>query len=333
MPEENGSDTPTGNPEGEALGQNPRSNLPEQRIVGKKSAEDPNQKEDDSEKPSGRVHWINYATFILSVILAVLTAGTIVVYYLQLKEMIHATNAAQDGAYAACMSAKIARSTLLELQSGEQDTHNAAAGTMLQASAAAQGQSGFLAMTMSRAFTFTSPDDSNPKNWKDLSNTVFNFSNLGRTSIRDLRIAFTVQVLPQDMEPKNMRNTKHLNTQRGGIIPPGTSSGAEPFITDKDGKIIHVDAIPMEDFRSGKIWVVNYGHAEFKDIFGTNHWQTFCGYWDTTSQVNQSHPKERHNQCADFNRQDSNLLFSMPKAETTHSISPVEEIVCTAPKH
>jgi hypothetical protein len=49
MPEENGSDTPTGNPEGEALGQNPRSNLPEQRIVGKKSAEDPNQKEDDAE--------------------------------------------------------------------------------------------------------------------------------------------------------------------------------------------------------------------------------------------------------------------------------------------
>jgi hypothetical protein len=333
MPEANGGDSPAGDPEGEALRQNPRSNLPKQGVMRKGGTDNPDQEEDDSEAPTGKVHWINHATFYLSIILAILTAGTIRVYFLQLQEMIHATKATQDSAYAACMSAKIARGTLLEMQSGEADSHNAAVGTMLQASAAAQGQSGFLALNTGKMISpNSSPDDTNPKNWKDFNNLAFNFANIGRSAIRDFHIAFTVQLLPKDVEPKNMRTAKHLNIQHGGIISPGNSAYAQPIVTDKDGKVIHLDDIPIEDFRLGKFWLVSYGHTEFKDIFGTSHWQTFCGFYDTLPQADPYHPKERHTQCANFNRQDSNLLFSVPAAASIHSSSQVEDIVCIAPK-
>src|SRR5205807_10424064 len=112
------------------------TDFPEQGVMANKPATRSDQEEEDSEKPTGKVHWINHATFYLSVILAILTGGTIRVYYLQLNQMIVATKATQYAAYDACISAKIARQTLLDYEAGAADAHSVATGTIAQASAA-----------------------------------------------------------------------------------------------------------------------------------------------------------------------------------------------------
>jgi hypothetical protein len=90
MPEKNGSDSPSGNPNGETFGKNPGADLPKEGVMSYKGAADPDQEEEGSEKPTGRIHWINHATFYLSVILAVFTLATVRVYYLQLNRMVEA---------------------------------------------------------------------------------------------------------------------------------------------------------------------------------------------------------------------------------------------------
>lgn len=194
MPDENRSAPPSGDANRETLRQNPRTNLPEQSIMGTQSTADPNEEEEDSEKPTGKVHWINHATFYLSVILAVLTAGTIRVYYLQLQQMIHVTQATEDAAYDACMSAKIARRTLLELQSGEADTHRLVAGTVAQASASTLGESAFL--------TVVPPGlAADPKAGQNL-NLAMQLVNIGRTPAKNVKTRVTARLLKTNEEPQ-----------------------------------------------------------------------------------------------------------------------------------
>jgi len=104
VPEEDGSSTPSGNPDNQAPAQNPSADLPKKGVVSNNGASDPDGDTDDSEKPSGKVHWVNHATFYLSVILAVLTLGTLRVYWLQLRQMQKQTASAEASSYAAWMT-------------------------------------------------------------------------------------------------------------------------------------------------------------------------------------------------------------------------------------
>jgi hypothetical protein len=331
MPKEDGSGSPSGNPKDETLGPSPRTNLPKQRVVSNDSEADPNYEEEGSEKPTGRIHWINHATFYLSIILAVLTAGTLRVYWLQLQQMIEVTRATQDSAYDACMSAKIARQTLLDFQTGEQDSHNSASSSMAQASAAARGQAGLLTLNLGKTMLPTSvPADNDTKKWTSLDMTFF-FSNIGRSSIKNLHIDFTVQILPQGTEPNIAGRKPHLNKTRSGIIQPGEAFAVGTIIIDSNGKVLKQDDIPMEDFRSGRIWLVDFGRAEYQDIFGISHWQTFCGRIDNFS-LDTEHPEMQHPKCLDYNRQDSNLLFSVSSPASFSPAAPIEEIKCIVPK-
>lgn len=286
MPEENRSDSPSRNPDSQSFAQNPRADSPQQGVMGNQPTTHPDQEEQDSEKPTGRVHWINHATFYLSVILAVLTAGTIRVYWLQLNQIIVATRAAQDSAYAACISAKIARQTLLEYQTGAADTRSIAEGTVAQASVAVRGQSGFLSMSVTRQFLASQQPGSTSsladaaKDWKTLD-LAFTYANMGKTSIRNVHLKYTVQILPHDIEPKPTDRSLYSDSIRGTVINPGDMAMSKPNIIDKDNKLIKVDDVPMDDFRSGKIYVASFGRADYTDIFGVAHWQTFCGYFDT----------------------------------------------------
>jgi hypothetical protein len=109
------------------------------------STPQPQNEEENAKRPDRKPHWINYATFLLEVILAFLAIGTLVIYALQLNQMIRATKATGDAAYDACLSAKIARQTLIEYQSGEADTHNTASATVAQVAVTTRGESPILA--------------------------------------------------------------------------------------------------------------------------------------------------------------------------------------------
>ncbi len=333
MPEENGSDSPSRNPDSQALRQDPRTNLPEQSIVGDKPANRSDQQEENSESPSGQVHWINYGTFYLSVILAILTLGTIVVYYLQLQQMIVATKATQGAAYDACMSAKIARQTLLAYQTGVADSHSIAMGTVAQASAAIRGESGTLVLGtvhLNSGLQQAGIDQSKIKNKLDLA---FTYTNMGKSAVHNVRIKVTVQLLPHGIEPQYSSKNLFKDSFDIGVMPSGEGTFADPNFIDKDNKFVIPDDGQAEDFRIGKLYVASFGRADYVDVFGVPHWQTFCGFFDNYP-ADRTHPEIRHKACAQFNRQDSNLLYSIPSNIATTSTTPtVEDIVCTPPKN
>jgi hypothetical protein len=332
VPEEDGSNPPSRNPDSQPLGQDPRTNLPEQGVMGNKTATRSDQEKEDSEKPTGKVHWINHATFYLSVILAILTAGTIVVYYLQLQQMIIATKATQSAAYDACMSAKIARQTLLDYEAGTADSHSVAAGTIAQASVAISNESGILSLGTARISGTTSVL---PLEFQKNSNKfgiAVSYSDVGKSAVRKLRIRFTVQLLPHGIEPDPQNKNIYYDSVKTPILQPGPTSLLNPNIVDQDNKFVIPDDKQLGDFTSGKTYISSFGRADYEDTFGVIHWQTFCAVIDNAPFEQTSHPKFRHEKCALYNRQDSNLLYSIPRMSAPiASASIVEEIACKAP--
>jgi len=305
--------------------------------MGNKPAKRSDQEEEDSEKPTGRVHWINHATFYLSVILAILTGGTIRVYYLQLNQMIAATHAARDAAYDACVSAKIARQTLLEYQTGEADAHSAASGTIAQASVAIRGESGFLSMGTTHSITMTplgqdqvSIEEAS-KNWKALD-VSFTYNDIGKSALTNVRFKFTVQLLPHGEEPKLSDKSVYYDLAKASVLNPNQPSALGPNIIDKDNKFIDRKKVNMDDFNSGRTYIASFGRADYVDIFGVSHWQSFCGVFDNYPiEPNSSHSL-RHEKCGAYNKQDSNLLYPLPRyTEPKTSPPAIEEIVCKAP--
>ncbi len=337
MPQENGSNPPSGNPDGQPFGQDPRTNLPEQGVMSNEPTTRSYQEEEDSQKPTGRVHWINHATFYLSIILAILTAGTIRVYYLQLNQMIIATKATQNAAYDACMSAKIARQTLLEYEAGEADSHSAASGTVAQASIAIRDESGFLSMGTTRPFVMpplAGQDQASleeaAKTWKSID-VYFSYNDIGKSGLTNVLIKFTVQLLPHGYEPRVTDKNVYHDTAKGNVNP-NQPVLTRPNIIDKDNHFIDRKTVNMDDFNSGQTYIASFGRADYVDVFGVHHWQTFCGTFDNYPFDPTSSTQLRHEACAAYNQQDSNLLYPLPQY-TQPKISPsaIDEIVCKAP--
>jgi hypothetical protein len=253
--------------------------------------------------------------------------------------MIVATQATQNAAYDACISAKIARQTLLEYQSGESDSHSIAAGTVAQASVAIREQTGFLSTNVTRLPTVQQPGTisaaiESAQDWKALD-LAFTYANMGKSSIRNVRLRYTVQILPHGIEPKPTDKNLYFDTVRGTIVHPGELSMTKINIIDKDNKIVKVDDISMDEFHSGKIYIASFGRADYIDIFGVSHWQTFCGYFDTSqTEFEGGVAKLKHVKCSEYNRQDSNILYPMPTVSPSTILpSSIENIVCVAPKH
>ncbi len=290
--------------------------------------EQPDKGKNDTANLAREVHWITHASFWLQIGLAVIGLAALWIYYNQLQQMIASTNAAQDAAYDACISAKIARQTLLEYQTGEGDSHSVASGTIAQASAVIQGESGYLA---TNATIGDSPD---PAKWQSV-NPMFTYGNAGKSSISHVRIKYTVQLLPHGTEPNLSNGTIYHDSVLAGVLSPYSGfSFAKANLIDKDGKFLDQKTVSVDDFRAGKVYVVSFGRAEYQDMFGTPHWQTFCGFFDYTV----PDPTKRefmHPNCAKYNNQDFNLVYPLIRPETgnTPPSTTVEQITCIVPKH
>lgn len=151
MPEETHGDDPSRNSDDEPLPQHPGINLPQQGIMTEDSTGKASQRKNDAENLAGEVHWIYHATFWSQLGLAVIGLAAVWIYYNQLQQMITVTKATQDAAFDACMSAKIARQTLIEYQSGEVDSHNASSATVAQVAVTTRGESPIIATSVAVA--------------------------------------------------------------------------------------------------------------------------------------------------------------------------------------
>ena len=332
MPDQNGGQSPSGNSEGQSLAQHPTIDLPQQRVVGEDGAHDPQQKKNGSDKGPGKVHWINHATFWSQLGLFIIGIGALVIYYQQLQQMIGATKAAQGAAYDACMSAKIARNTLLEYQAGESDTRGAAAGTVAQAAASVRQTAAIMNIGVARRpSNEPQPLIDDPKTWKTL-NVAFTYGNIGRSAAKNVQFKYTVQLLPHGTEPNPNQKGLYSDSGYAGIIQPGDLSFAGVNVVDATGHVITPTDEQMEQFRSGKLYMASFGRVDYADIFGIHHWQRFCGYQDNWP-FDPSKPVLRHKGCGEYNGQDSNFIYSIPTTlQTKQATQPIDEISCPVPK-
>jgi hypothetical protein len=338
MPEEHGSNPPAGNPDNQALPQAPGTNLPKKGVMRSEGAADPDDEQNGTEKPTGKIHWINHATFYLSLILAVLTAGTLRVYYLQLQQMARQTKSAESSSYAACMSAQIARQTLLEVQSGEADSHNAASGILVQATAETRGD----APLLSFAVLLTNPTQQGqtqssgaPQNWDNMAFGL-SLSNVSRTAAQRVQVKYAAQILAQGDDPALQSQKIPFDYLSAGVLAPSflqgpTAAGIRPL--DKTGKPIgSLQHAQLEDLRVGRLYIALFGRADYRDTFGMDHWQTFCVPFDALQPDMTSLPKLRHEMCTKYNGIDKNLIYSIPTKMTgTGAPTPIAEIKCIAP--
>jgi hypothetical protein len=281
--------------------------------MGNEGAPDPDDEQNGSESPSGKLHWINHATFYLSLILAVLTLGTFRVYWLQLQQMEKQTTAAESSSYAACMSAQIARQTLLEVQSGEADTHGAASATVAHATVTVRLDSPLFSFVPT--ITYQSPVQEEPKNWDGVHFALAIF-NVGLTAAKRVRVKYATQLLPQADDPSLFDSSIRYDSAQTGVATPNAFQGgpvsAGLRYLDKHGKPIGpLNREQLEDLRTGKLYLVIFGRAEYGDTFGLDHWQTFCAMVDRFQSDLTALPskKMRHGVCGDYNDMDKNLIY------------------------
>jgi hypothetical protein len=264
---------------------------------------------------------INGAGVILSVIIAM-------IYWGQLKEMRKATRASASSAYAACENAQIARSTLLEIQSGRTDAHGVAVSSIYQGIAATQSQSAALTPFI------------DPLNLRVNENIAFSsrFQNTGRTAAKNVQFSARVVFLGRYEDPDFSYpplQTAHMSIGRmysGGSSYAGDRS-LQPSISvlNKDGSVVKAEAKDLSDFNEGKKDVIAYGTIEYSDIFGVKHWTRFCTvnqkFTDVGTIKDSGHPK-----CAAYNRDDTNQAVSYNTNPNTPSPTALPEIDCVKPK-
>jgi hypothetical protein len=324
VPEENGSQAPTGNTESQPLAQNPSVSFPKKGEVGQGSTDDPYNKENASNGNAGKVHWVNHATFWSQIGIFIIGIFALAIYYQQLQQMIDATRATQDAAYDACISAKIARQTLIELQAGTSDTHNLVTGTIAQASATTLSESAVL--------TINGPGLAGDVKSGQKVSMGIQISNIGKTPARGVQIHVTARLVKEDEEP-DFTKPHYMDPVYTGVVYPGLAIGGLMDLRDESGKQVILDDTQVQNFRSGQTYIVSFGKAEYRDIFGVSHWLTFCGYNDLRV-LNPEDHSMHHQKCAAYNNADTNQYLSAPKPLSDQIKStPIEDIACPAPKH
>jgi hypothetical protein len=231
----------------------------------------------------------------------------------QLSEMQKSTKAAHEAAYIACVSAQIARGTLLEIQSGGLDTHSAAVGTILQAVAVTRGEAAQLVVVYESLKAGTDVDITFP----------FQIKNVGKTVAKNVKAVYEPSVLDVGKEPNFRYSAKSYNHGEIGAQNPGDESGTIPnYVWDGDNRVKY-SVSNMKNFGDAKAYLSIYGKITYSDIFGVKHWTTFCNHrFGVVASV--------YGKCAAYNQTDSNKAIESPKSIPKDPDS-IPKVTCVDP--
>jgi hypothetical protein len=128
----------------------------------------------------------------------------------QLEEMKNSTKASERAAYASCLSAQLARSTLLEIQAGSADTHKLAIGSLTQAAAATRSE----AALMKLKFGELSPPE------PLILGAKLQIENVGKSAAFDVKIETEIRVMDIGKEPDFTYTAPAMNTDQIGFAYP-----------------------------------------------------------------------------------------------------------------
>jgi hypothetical protein len=258
------------------------------------------------------VHWIPIATFWSQVGLAIIGISALVIYDCQLRQMTKATVASQQSAYAACVSAQISRYALLELQSGETDSHNLAVGSIAQAAAVTRAEAAQVNF-LRNGILFS------PK-LGEITIPV-RIANLGNSQALDVRVQTEIKVIQVNQEPRFTYSHPPMNHEETGLLFPRDAAEFK-FVAKALGREVVIDDTLLKQFESGEVYLAAYGRLTYKDIFNVSHWAQFCVHFSGPASNPEAHPK-----CADYNRSDLNAMITESGgSKASPSVPP--EITC-----
>jgi hypothetical protein len=242
----------------------------------------------------------------------------------QLGEMKVATRVSENSAYAACINSQIARSTLMEIQAGGNDSHNVAVGTLTQAAAVIWATAAQIKITPSPAKSII------------VANSVISIpwvvENIGKSAAHNLKIVAVVRLIDAGTEPEFTYPRHPMNQNKIGNLFP---NDPRPMLVFTTRPGVSTDAnIPVAltqqeywRYEAGQLYISEYGRGTYTDIFGKSHWIQFCDHISSNLMTEQL---TRHKKCGAYNDSDNQPLEGKRSLPTNERLP--DDIVCVKPK-
>ena len=260
----------------------------------------------------------------INALLLFAAVGARCIYYGQLKQMRISTDASAQSAYASCISTKISRATLVELQNGAEDTHDATQAALYQA----------LTTTQSEGPAF----DVQASPWRILEDgsldVAYSFKNIGKSEAMNMKLVLRIEMVPRDGEPQLTYPRGSVSGMSGPLVAAGMQyplpiGMLNASLRDEAEKEIKPSTQDIADLAAGSKDILTYGVVTYQDSFGIHHWLHFCGAQQNFS--NGLLASNGHDTCVKYNRSDKNSVLAITKKKS-ESKEILPEIVCTSPK-
>jgi len=270
--------------------------------------------------------WIQKDTSSTDWLIVLLTGVIAVTAYLQwraisgqLTEMKKATRATREATYATCKSTEIARRTLIEIQSGGSDTHNAATSAITQAVAATRSQAAEIEVERQNISGFSPGGHAASK---------VGIRNTGKSAALAIHIIAESKIMKRGKEPKEFIYSKPSHdTYNTGSLYPTDPPGEFPIAVWENGQARSLSAPDIAEFEAGNWYLLTYGRITYRDIFGGHHWATFCSFAERDPPPLQP---VHHSKCAAYNHIDE---IPLPNPVVSKSQDQMPEIVCKPPEN
>ncbi|MGD0799386.1 MAG: hypothetical protein ABR910_16845 [Acidobacteriaceae bacterium] len=232
------------------------------------------------------------------------------------------TKAAEGAAYAACINAQIARGTLLQVQSGSEETRDMTISSAYQAAASTQSQIAQIALTFK--------DPPTVKIGQAIGIPFF-INNSGSTSGYNFNGIVRAEFMPRGDDPSftyPIKGELKMSAARvDGSFAPNTHT-AMAYAVDQNGTAIKATQTDVDDYAAGRKDMLIYGKLSYIDMFHIKHWRRFC-----TASEQFASPEAAstgHQKCADYNQNDTNTILYKPQSPLRPP-DQIPEISCPKP--
>jgi hypothetical protein len=272
--------------------------------VSRDTDDDCEQSKNTANEMRREFRWFEVFSLIVNGILAIVGIGALVVYNGQLgvmrgtlAEMKVADKASAKSAYAACVGAQIARSALLESQQSATDEHESSVASTYQALVAAKSQVPIIRPLVK----------AEPQFGKSEIFLPIDFTNVGKDATTFN--AFIDAVFLPVTEKINFSYYKDMPRWDASLLGEGQNASGSLVgqvagigVKNSDRSVHRTAPEDVIAYQKGEKAIVFYGKVTYFDIFGIDHWITFCRTFER-------YPEGSHNsgfpECADYNKQDS----------------------------
>jgi hypothetical protein len=181
-----------------------------------------------------------------------------------LNEMRRATAASGEAAYAACIGNQTVRNMLLQMKPNSAAARSLAASNPLPQPATASPDAAQVVFDVEKS---TGVSVNMP--------VLFHLGlqNVGKSAALNAKVWGAVRVIDAGQEPDFKYDELSLDK---ASISPGEGEAKLVLYTTSEGGVAPLTDAQYQRVKSGAAYVVAYGRAYYKDVYGVRHWAEFC---------------------------------------------------------